>query len=106
MLNRRKFLALSAAAWPAMAFGAGKHTPLGVQLYTIRDLLKGNNLPQLLKQVRAIGYQELELFPAVYKHTRGRTFDYDSPGRSSPRPAGISTTKILFRRFHMRGDWD
>jgi sugar phosphate isomerase/epimerase len=69
MLNRRKFLALSAAAWPAMAFGAGKHTPLGVQLYTIRDLLKGNNLPQLLKQVRAIGYQELELFPAVYKHT-------------------------------------
>jgi sugar phosphate isomerase/epimerase len=69
MLNRRKFLALSAAAWPAMAFGAGKHTPLGVQLYTIRDMLKGNNLPQLLKQVRAIGYQELELFPALYKHT-------------------------------------
>jgi sugar phosphate isomerase/epimerase len=69
MLNRRKFLALSAAAWPAMAFGAGKHTPIGVQLYTIRDLVNGNNLPQLLKQLRAIGYQELELFPALYKHT-------------------------------------
>jgi sugar phosphate isomerase/epimerase len=69
MLNRRKFLALSAAAWPAMAFGAGKHTPIGVQLYTIRDLVNGNNLPLLLKQLRAIGYQELELFPALYKHT-------------------------------------
>ena len=44
MLNRRKFLALSAAAWPAMAFGAGKHIPLGVQLYTIRNLVKDDNL--------------------------------------------------------------
>jgi sugar phosphate isomerase/epimerase len=69
MLNRRKFLALSAAAWPAMAFGAGHRIPLGVQLYTIRDLIKGNNLLQLLKQIRAIGYEEVELFPAVYKHT-------------------------------------
>jgi sugar phosphate isomerase/epimerase len=69
MLNRRKFLALSAAAWPAMAFGAGRHTPLGVQLYTIRNLVKDNNLLSLLKQVRAIGYEEVELFPALYKHT-------------------------------------
>ena len=63
MLNRRKFLALSAAAWPAMALGAGKHTPLGVQLYTIRNLIKDDNLLSLLKQIRAIGYEEVELFP-------------------------------------------
>ncbi|HEY2002374.1 MAG TPA: sugar phosphate isomerase/epimerase [Acidobacteriaceae bacterium] len=69
MLNRRKFLALSAAAWPAMALGAGKHTPLGVQLYTIRNLIKDDNLLSLLQQIRAIGYEEVELFPAVYKHT-------------------------------------
>ncbi|HEX6494382.1 MAG TPA: sugar phosphate isomerase/epimerase [Acidobacteriaceae bacterium] len=69
MLNRRKFLTLSAAAWPAMAFGAGKHTPLGVQLYTIRSLVKDNNLLQLLKQIRAIGYEEVELYPNVYKHS-------------------------------------
>jgi sugar phosphate isomerase/epimerase len=69
MLNRRKFLALSAAAWPAMALGAGKHTPLGVQLYTIRNLVKDNNLLSLLKQIRAIGYEEVELYPTVYKHT-------------------------------------
>ena len=68
MLNRRKFLALSAAAWPAMALGAGKLTPLGVQLYTIRNLIKDDNLLSLLKQIRAIGYEEVELFPTVYKH--------------------------------------
>lgn len=66
MLNRRKFLALSAAAWPAMALGAGKHIPLGAQLYTIRDLLKGNNLLPLLKQIRAIGYEEVELYADLY----------------------------------------
>jgi sugar phosphate isomerase/epimerase len=69
MLNRRKFLALTAAAWPAMALGAGKHTPLGVQLYTIRDLIKGNDLLDLLKQIRAIGYEEVELYWNIYKHT-------------------------------------
>jgi sugar phosphate isomerase/epimerase len=70
MLNRRKFLALSAAAWPAMALGAGKHIPLGVQLYTIRSMVKDKNLPALLKQIRAIGYEEVELYSDLYtKHT-------------------------------------
>jgi sugar phosphate isomerase/epimerase len=69
MLNRRKFLTLSATAWPAMAFGAGKHIPLGVQLYTIRNLVKDNNLLQLLKQIRAIGYEEVELYWNLYKHS-------------------------------------
>jgi sugar phosphate isomerase/epimerase len=69
MLNRRKFLALSAAAWPAMAFAAGKHIPLGVQLYTIRNLIKGDNLASLLQQIRSIGYEEVELFSNLYKHT-------------------------------------
>ena len=69
MLNRRKFLALSAAAWPAMALGAGKHIPLGVQLYTIRNLVKGGNLLDLLKQIRAIGYEEVEYYDGLYPHT-------------------------------------
>jgi sugar phosphate isomerase/epimerase len=68
MLNRRKFLALSAAAWPAMALGAGKHIPLGVQLYTIRDLIKDGKLLDLLKQIRAIGYEEVELYESLYTH--------------------------------------
>ena len=53
-----------------MAFGAGKHIPLGVQLYTIRSLVKDNNLLDLLKQIRAIGYEEVELYADLYKkHT-------------------------------------
>ena len=68
MFTRRKFLTLSAAAWPAITLGAGRHTPLGVQLYTVRDLVQ-KSLPQTLKQIRAIGYDEVELFPGVYKHT-------------------------------------
>jgi sugar phosphate isomerase/epimerase len=40
-----------------------------VQLYTIRNLIKGDNLLSLLKQIRAIGYEEVELFPIVYKQT-------------------------------------
>jgi sugar phosphate isomerase/epimerase len=68
MLNRRKFLALSAAAWPAMALGAGKHIPLGVQLYTIRDLVKDGKLLDLLKQIRAIGYEEVELYESLYSY--------------------------------------
>lgn len=68
MLTRRKFLALSATAWPAIAFGAGKHIPLGVQLYTVRDLAQ-KNLLQTLKQIRAIGYDEVELFPPIYKYS-------------------------------------
>jgi sugar phosphate isomerase/epimerase len=69
MLNRRKFLALSAAALPAMAYGAGTHVRLGVQLYTIRNLVKNDNLLELLKQVRAIGYEEVELYWNLYKYT-------------------------------------
>lgn len=52
-----------------MALGAGKHIPLGVQLYTIRDLVKGGNLLDLLKQIRAIGYEEVELYGNLYNHT-------------------------------------
>jgi sugar phosphate isomerase/epimerase len=49
-----------------MAFGAGKHIPLGVQLYTIRNLVKNNNLLPLLRQIRAIGYEEVETYWNLY----------------------------------------
>jgi sugar phosphate isomerase/epimerase len=65
-MDRRKFLALSAAAWPALAFGAGRHISLGVQLYTIRNQVKNNTLPQLLHQIRAIGYDEVETYSNLY----------------------------------------
>jgi sugar phosphate isomerase/epimerase len=69
MLTRRTFLSLAAAAAPTLALGADKQIPLGVQLYTVRDQVE-NNLPQMLKQIRAIGYEEVEFYSGLYeKHS-------------------------------------
>ncbi len=48
------------------AFAAG-HTPIGVQLYTVRNLAEGD-LREVLKQIRAIGYEEVETYSSVYSH--------------------------------------
>ena len=71
MATRRQFLLSSAAALPALALQNNFPTPkqpLGVQLYTLRSLIEKDPLPGILKQIRAIGYQEIEAFPTVYKH--------------------------------------
>jgi sugar phosphate isomerase/epimerase len=70
MLNRRTFLNLLAAAVPAtVALGADKHTPLGAQLYTVREQAE-KDLPQTLRQIRAIGYEDVELYSGLYeKHS-------------------------------------
>ena len=73
MLTRRNFLKSSSAALPALALlsksaFAASHQPIGVQLYTVRSLLEKDPLPDILKQIHAIGYQEVEAFPAVYTH--------------------------------------
>ncbi len=73
MLTRRNFLKSSSAALPALALlsksaFAASHQPIGVQLYTVRSLLAKDPLPDILKQIHAIGYQEVEAFPAVYMH--------------------------------------
>ena len=68
MLTRRKFLALSAAALPGIALAADdKRIPLGAQLYTVRQAAQAD-LPAALKQIRAIGYEEVELYWNVYRH--------------------------------------
>lgn len=48
------------------AWAAG-HTPLGLQLYTVRSLF-GGDLPALLKQIRGIGYEEVETAGDLYQH--------------------------------------
>ena len=73
MVTRRNFLLSSAVALPALAMQnkpgfATPKQPLGVQLYTVRSLIEKDPLPGILKQIRAIGYQEVEAFPTVYKH--------------------------------------
>ena len=72
MLARRNFLKSSAAALPALALqdqpGFPKpHQPIGVQLYTVRNLAE-KELPEVLKQVHAIGYQQVETYWNVYSH--------------------------------------
>jgi len=71
MLTRRSFLTLAASAAPALAWGAEKHThtPLGVQLFTVRDQAE-KDLPLTLKQIRAIGYEEVEFYADLFeKHS-------------------------------------
>lgn len=72
MVNRREFLKTSIGAVAALslsdlAFAEGKHIPLGVQLYTVRNQAE-SNLPALLKQIRQIGYEEVETYWNVYTH--------------------------------------
>lgn len=68
-ITRRDFLKKSSLAAAALAVPSfahatelqGKKKAIGVQIYTLRDDL-GKDLLGTLKQVAAIGYQEVELF--------------------------------------------
>jgi sugar phosphate isomerase/epimerase len=71
-MKRRDFLKLAAvAAASAHASGVSRaaagRIPLGVQLYTVRDLAK-TDLAGVLAQIRAIGYTEVETYWDVYIH--------------------------------------
>ena len=45
---------------------AASRMPIGLQLYTVRELAE-RDLPAVLKKVRAIGYEEVELYGESYK---------------------------------------
>jgi sugar phosphate isomerase/epimerase len=70
MISRRKFIQFSTATLPLLTrpLWAKTHIPLGLQLYTLRTLYP-HNLPKVLREVRAIGYEEIELpsdLPSAY----------------------------------------
>ena len=72
MTTRRRFLRDAAIAIPAIAFAnklwsAAAPTRLGVQLYTVRNQVE-KDLAGTLKQIRAIGYDDVELYWNVYSH--------------------------------------
>ena len=73
MPSRRNFLRSALAAAGSLAAsrylfaGAGPHPRLGVQLYTVRKQAEADLAP-LLKQIRAIGYDEVETYWNVYSH--------------------------------------
>ena len=67
MLTRRSFVQLSAAALPLLSRSlvAQTRTPVGLQLSTIGGMAK-KDLPGTLKAVRAIGFDEVELYNVGY----------------------------------------
>src|SRR5690348_11258921 len=73
MPSRRDFLRSGLAALGSLAgdrslFGdSAPHRRLGVQLYTVRRQAEADLAP-LLKQIRAIGYDEVETYWNVYSH--------------------------------------
>jgi sugar phosphate isomerase/epimerase len=62
LLSRRSLLATSALAGCARIFGVSQR-PLGVQLYTVRDILM-NQPRQTLEAIAQIGYREAEVLRA------------------------------------------
>ncbi|HVH88555.1 MAG TPA: sugar phosphate isomerase/epimerase [Terriglobales bacterium] len=73
MLSRRDFLRAGTAAIASIATnrhlfaGSAPHPRLGVQLYTVRKQAE-TDLPALLRQIRTIGYDEVETYWNVYSH--------------------------------------
>lgn len=68
MQTRRGFLKtalLSAMAVAERRAWALERVPLGVQLFTVRRQAQ-RGLPDVLDQIRRIGYQEVETFPSLY----------------------------------------
>lgn len=72
MQTRREFLgsaaALAAVGAASNAFAKGSDRPLGVQLYTVRNLV-GTEFSGTLQAIRKIGYETVETFVAEYKMT-------------------------------------
>lgn len=71
MLSRRDFLRSSSVALCALAAGefsfADVAPSVGVQLYTVSEEAEVN-LPGLLKEIRGIGYNNVETYWNVYSH--------------------------------------
>jgi len=70
MHTRREFVAgaiagIATASLPPKAFAAPSAPPLGVQLYTVRNLVS-TDLPGTLATIRKIGYRTVETFAAQY----------------------------------------
>ena len=92
MQTRREFLgsAVAAAAMGVTASALAKSSdrPLGVQLYTVRNLV-GTDFPGTLKAIRKIGYQTVETYVAEYKMTAKEL-------RTAIEDAGLKATSAHF----------
>lgn len=102
MQTRRSFLRRSALLLPAMAF-AGRSAfalapiPIGVQLYTVRKQAE-QDLPEVLEQIRKIGYQEVETYAGLYTASAG-SLRHMIDGAGLRAPSGHFNYNDLGSRF-------
>lgn len=66
--SRRSFLALTAAALPAVAAARGSHVPVGLELYSVRDDMD-KDVPGTVRAVAKLGYQCVEFYSPYYDWT-------------------------------------
>ena len=67
-VSRRSFLALSTTLPLAVTVGCGKHVPVGLELYSVRDGLK-KDLTGTVTAVAKMGYQTVEFYAPYYDWT-------------------------------------
>lgn len=82
-LSRRSLLAIAAAA-PFAASARGKKIPVGLELYSVRDLLK-DDLMGTVRGVAKMGYQDVEFYAPYYDWT----LDYAKDVRKLLNDLGI-----------------
>jgi sugar phosphate isomerase/epimerase len=67
-INRRSFLAVSAAAPLAFAAPTAKHIPIGLELYSVRDELTKDPMGTV-RAVAKMGYEVVEFYSPYYEWT-------------------------------------
>jgi sugar phosphate isomerase/epimerase len=82
-MSRRSLLALTAAA-PFAASARGKKIPVGLELYSVRDVLK-DDVMGTVRGVAKMGYQDVEFYAPYYDWT----LDYAKDVRKLLNDLGI-----------------
>jgi sugar phosphate isomerase/epimerase len=114
-MNRRSFLqtslaAAAASAMPASAIAQRKLGPIGLQLYSVRGLMK-EDFPATLQKVAAIGFKEVEFAGLFDRSPKDVKALLDKNGLTTPSshidwntvetklPETLETAKVLGQQF-------
>src|ERR1700690_2748144 len=114
-VSRRSFLALSSTLPLAVTVGCGKHVPVGLELYSVREDLR-KDLTGTVTAVAKMGYQVVEFYAPYYDWTPAYAKDvrklmddvgvscnstHNSPVALAPAglPKAIELNQILGAKF-------
>ncbi len=73
-LSRRSFLAVTAAAPVLPGMAQGKHIPIGLELYSVREELK-QDLAGTVRAVAKLGYEDVEFYAPYFQWTEAQAKD-------------------------------